>query len=392
MAYDAGRGLMCQVNVGGDNGIYCWNPVTGGVVNSITGAFPWTGISQRGLAYRPDDDTFYIGGWNEGILYHVKGLSYADKGAVISQCSPPDPNISGLAWNPAFNIVWAATNTPTDTIYELDPDTCAVLATLPHPHPGSNGAGLEMDEAGNLWMIAKSPNTVYLIDSGVPSFVNVPWLSENPDSGTLAPNGVQSIQLTVNTTGLAPGVYNASLFIQTNSGRVPTLRVAVKLIVPAYYQAVNAGDNAYVDHDGDTWSTDKLYSVGSWGYTSGSSHTASTKKGISGTEDDKLYQSQRQDPLEYRFDGLPAGVYEVDVRFAEVSNRPPNTRIFDVNVEGSLVLPALDIAAEVGSLAADQHTFFLPVTDGQLNVRFVAKRGYQQPIVNAIRVRHRPDR
>jgi uncharacterized protein YjiK len=112
---------------------------------------------------------------------------------VISQCNPPDGNVSGLAWNPAFNIVWAATNTPTDTIYELNPDTCAVLATLPHPHPGFNGAGLEMDEAGNLWMITQSPNTVYLIDSGVPSFVDVPWLSETPGSGTLAPNGVQPI-------------------------------------------------------------------------------------------------------------------------------------------------------------------------------------------------------
>jgi hypothetical protein len=57
MAYDAGRGVMCQVNVGGDNGIYCWNPDTGAVVDSITGSFPWTGSSQRGVAYRPDDDT-----------------------------------------------------------------------------------------------------------------------------------------------------------------------------------------------------------------------------------------------------------------------------------------------------------------------------------------------
>jgi hypothetical protein len=142
--------------------------------------------------------------------------------------------------------------------------------------------------------------------------------------------------VTVNTTGLAPGVYHATLFIQTNSGRVPTLRVAVKLTVPAYYQAVNAGDNAYTDHDGDSWSADRLYSAGSWGYTSSSSHVASTRRGISGTEDDPLYQSQRQDPLEYRFDGLPAGTYEVDLRFAEVSNRQPNTRLFDVIVENSL--------------------------------------------------------
>ena len=47
MAYDSGRGLMCQLSVGGDNGIHCWNPLTGGEVDSISGAFPWTGLSQR---------------------------------------------------------------------------------------------------------------------------------------------------------------------------------------------------------------------------------------------------------------------------------------------------------------------------------------------------------
>ena len=178
---------MAQVNVGGDNGIYCWNLDTGAVVYSITGAFPWTGISQRGLAYRPDDNSFYIGGWNEGIVYHVRGRG-AGQGEVIGSCNPSDGNISGLAWNPAFNILWAATNSPTDTIYQLNPSTCSVLSTLPHPSPGFGGAGLEMDEEGNLWMIDQSPNNVYLIESGVPAFSDVPWLSETPSSGTL-PSG-----------------------------------------------------------------------------------------------------------------------------------------------------------------------------------------------------------
>ena len=70
---DTTNNCMAQVNVGGDNGIYCWDLNTGAVVDSITGAFPWTGISQRGLAYRPDDNSFYIGGWNEGVVYHVRG-------------------------------------------------------------------------------------------------------------------------------------------------------------------------------------------------------------------------------------------------------------------------------------------------------------------------------
>ena len=394
MALDTTHNLMCQVNVGGDNGIYCWNINTGAVVDSITGAFPWTTISQRGLAYRPDDDSFYIGGWNQGILYHVKGLSYADKGAVIGQCNPPDGSISGLAWNSAFSIVWEATNSPTDTIYELNPSTCAVLATLPHPNPGFSGAGLEMDEAGNLWMIDQSPNTVYLIESGVPAFQDVPWLSETPTSGTLPfdpAHNVQPIQVTVDATGLTTGVYSATLFVQSNSGRQPSLRVPVTLIVPAYFQGVNAGGGAYTDLGGDPWAADQQYTAGSWGYTNAMSTTARTSRPIAGTDDDPLYQTQRRNPLEYRFDGLPVGFYEVDLRFAEIQPIRPGLRLFDVIIEGTLVLPALDIAGEVGTFTADNHVVFVPVTDGQLNVRFVA-RGGLPPVINAIQVIHRPDR
>jgi hypothetical protein len=35
--------------------------------------------------------------------------------------------------------------------------------------------------------------------------------------------------------------------------------------------------------------------------------------------------------------------------------------------------------------------FFVPVTDGQLNIRFVARAGNAPPVVNAIQVIHRPD-
>jgi len=386
MALDSTRNLMCQVNVGGDNGIYCWNINTGAVAGSITGSFPWTTISQRGLAYRPDDDTFYIGGWNQGVLYHVKGLSYPDKGAVISQCNPPDPNISGLAWNPAFNIVWEATNSPTDTIYEVNPVTCAVLATLPHPNPFFSGAGLEMDEAGNLWMIDQSPNVVYLIESGVPAFVNVPWLSESPSSGALPVGDTQLIDVTVDTAGLAPATYSATLFVQSNSGRQPSLRVSVNLIVVL---AVNAGDGAYTDVGGRPWAADQRYTSGSWGYTNARSSVGRTARPIAGTDDDPLYQSQRRSPIEYRFDHLPMGIYEVDLLFAEIQPIGPGQRLFDVIIEGSLVLPALDIAGEVGTFTADRHVVFVSVIDGQLNIRFVARRGLA-PVINAIQVIHRP--
>ena len=394
MALDTANNCMAQVNVGGDNGIYCWNLDTGDVVYSITGAFPWTGISQRGLAYRPDDNSFYIGGWNEGILYHVRGHG-AGEGEVIGSCSPSDPNISGLAWNPAFNIIWSATNSPSDTIYQLNPDTCATLSSIPHPRPSFNGAGLEMDEEGNLWMIAQNsdggPNTVYLVESGVPAFTNVPWLSEDPESGTLAPGGTQTIDVTVDTAGMSPGVYNATLFVQSNSGRRPTLRVPVSLLVPAFRAGVNAGGAAYNDvAEGDPWVVDRAYTAGGYGYV-GRGGEFSSRRAIAGTDDDPLYQNLRRGMSEYRFD-VPNGVYQVELRFAELSNRRPGQHLYDVLIEGNVVLYAHDVAAEVGTYTADDHSYFVPVTDGSVNVRFVGRRGFGEPEVGAVRVTHRPDR
>jgi hypothetical protein len=382
MSPSSGANEMCQVNVGGDNGIYCWDLDSGAVTRSITGAFAWTGISQRGLAYRPDDDSYYIGGWNEGIVYHVAGFSHPTPGAVISQCNPADPDISGLTWNSAVGHLWMATNSPSDTVYRIDPTTCATVSTLAHPQPFFNGAGLEMDDEGNLWMISQSPNTVYLIDSGVPAFSDVPWLSESPTSGTVAPGGSQPVDVTVDTSGLAPGEYSARLTFRTNSGRQPTITVPVRLIV---HLNVNAGGDLYTDTVGAIWSVDQAYVAGSYGYTGG--RAVSTRRPIAGTPDQPLYQDGRVGGHEYRFDGLPNGTYEVTLKFAEIQNQRAGRRIFDVAIEGAPVLFGFDIAAAAGDInTAVDRTFVVSVTDGQLNVNFLIRRGFGVPLINAIGV------
>jgi hypothetical protein len=62
-----------------------------------------------------------------------------------------------------------------------------------------------------------------------------------------------------------------------------------------------------------------------------------------------------------------------------------------VILENNLVFPPYDIALEVGSFAADDHSFFVRVDDGSLDVRLVRRAGFGQPTVNAVRVTSRPD-
>ena len=59
-------------------------------------------------------------------------------------------------------------------------------------------------------------------------------------------------------------------------------------------------------------------------------------------------------------------------------------------LENNLVLPAHDIALEVGGFAADL-SFFIRVDDGSLDVRLIRRAGFGQPTINAVRVTSRPD-
>jgi hypothetical protein len=390
MAYLPDRDLMCQVRVGGDNGIHCWHPETGAPVASIAGTFPWTRNGQRGLAYRPDDDTFYVAGW-EGVVYHVRGLSHSVPGEVLDRCQPDEPNISGLGWNTAFGVLWAATNSSTDTIHGLDPSTCDTVRTVAAPDTAAfTGGGLETDPAGNLWTVSQgTPATVYQIDSGLPDFHAAPWLRVTQGSGTLSPGATATLTVEVDTTGLAPGEYRATVMVTSDSGRERMVAVPVRVVVPAYRVGVNAGGGAHTDGDGDAWVADRAYTPGGYGHLSDRSRVDSTKRTVAGTTEQPLYQNLRLGAYEHRFDGVPNGTYTIELEFAEVRQTRPNTRLFDVIAEDTLLLPALDVAGAVGSFTALERTVRVTVTDGQLNVRLVSRSG--DPIVNALRVTHRPD-
>ncbi|WP_199521344.1 S8 family serine peptidase [Jiangella anatolica] len=392
MALDSSTGAMCQVNVGGDNAIHCFDTADGTEQYVISGS-PWNGISQRGLAYNPADDVFYIGGWNEGIVYTVAGQSHDDPGATLAQCSTEDASIAGLAYNPTADVLWMVNSSLTTFIYQIDPSDCATISTIEFPEQGEGpGAGLEMDTTGQLWAVSQLTNTAYLIDSGVPNASDVPWLSEDPSSGTLAPGESVTVTVTADSTGLEPALHEATLTIATDAGRVPNHQLPVSLLVPAYQVGVNAGGAAYTDGSQDVWQADKKHTAGSWGWTGQRVEVSSTNRQIGGTDDDRLYQDRRSGIFGYRFDNVPAGTYEVELGFAEFqANMLPGRRVFDVSVNESYVLVNHDVAAEVRGLWADQHTFTVEHPGGPLNIQFHDRFGYQLPIVNALRVTDRPD-
>ncbi len=226
MAYDSSRDLMWQVNVGGNNGIYGLDPATGAVVASITSGGQWASTSQRGLAYDAATDTFYIGGWNEDIIYHINGLSHSSPGSIIEAYTFP-VGISGLAWHPN-GILFVANNGEPDMIFALDLETLAVVAQFPHPYGGDySGAGLALSGDGNLWVASMDNTRVYLIDTEMP--LSTGGVVIDPTSGTVVKGTSQDISMTMDAAKLGqPGKdVRKYLEITTNDPFKPALFVDV---------------------------------------------------------------------------------------------------------------------------------------------------------------------
>jgi hypothetical protein len=219
------------------------------------------------------------------------------------------------------------------------------------------------------------------------AFTDVPWLSESPTSGTIDPGGHSDVQVTVDTTGLALGVYKATLTFRTNSGRHPTLTVPVQLTV-RYTRGFNSGGSAYMDTAGYQWLADRAYTpANKSGYVQSPPKTTSTKSAIGGTDDDPLYQHARENPMTYRFTGLNAGDYLLELKFAEIENKAPGKRQFDVIVNGTPYLIAFDIASLVGqNYALDKSRCVVVPANGDVNVQLATRRSTGVPILNAVRL------
>ncbi|NUW36238.1 carboxypeptidase regulatory-like domain-containing protein [Nonomuraea sp. SMC257] len=218
------------------------------------------------------------------------------------------------------------------------------------------------------------------------------WLAVTPTAGDLAKDQRVMLKVTASSTGVQPGTLRSGkLVIRSASGRQPVIEVKVTVVVPKYQVAVDAGaSKGLVDAAGDSWTADRKYTQGDHGWVATSNRTASTSKTIKGTDDQTLFRTAREGVLEYRFDGVPAGTYTVELDFADTRSTGIGKRVFDVLVEGQLAIPALDLALEAGTYTAVARQYTVKVTDGQLNVRFATREG--STIVNAVRVSERPDK
>jgi hypothetical protein len=152
-------GMLWVVDLGTDNCIHEIDPYSGVTGNSICPAFS---IYQRGLAYDPDTDTWFAGSWDDQTIHH-----FNSSGAILDEVNV-GLNISGLAYNPLTKHLFVMTNANPNLLYVLDAaNSYALVRQLSLPELGPNeGAGLEIDSNGKLWLVNQGTDTVYQIESG----------------------------------------------------------------------------------------------------------------------------------------------------------------------------------------------------------------------------------
>jgi hypothetical protein len=98
-----------------------------------------------------------------------------------------------------------------------------------------------------------------------------------------------------------------------------------------------------------------------------------------------VLQAIRYGISEYAFT-VPNGFYTVKLHFAEVSQAGTGQRLFDVRINGALVLTNFDVcAAAGGALKAIVRAFPISVTGGVIRVQF-QQGAVSFPLVNAIEI------
>ena len=159
----------------------------------------------------------------------------------------------------------------------------------------------------------------------------------------------------------------------------PTLFIVCLLFTGAFQAAwaqepilrINAGSSSEVTFEGTTFIGDTYFSTSTIGPV--------LSRGISDTENDELYQTERltadnETDFSYEIPVPSSGMYSINLHFAETAFEQVGQRVFDVVVEGTTALNDYDIIEAAGdnNTARVEEISGIVVTDGALTLEFNA--------------------
>jgi hypothetical protein len=220
------------------------------------------------------------------------------------------------------------------------------------------------------------------------------WFLEGHDYGrvdptdtTTAPSASHTYTLPHNYLARVEAVdnYQARAWKELDVAVLPSSNEVLRINsgITVYYEEVihYTPGYDYTAVDGGVWLYDQPMYAGNWGYKTGNSwgEWANDKQGapVAGTDDPELFRTWTADSqYDYSHTGqglqynvpLTNGTYTVKLGFADLENAAAGKRLIDAWVQGTSVLTAYDIVADVGSSTATWKSFTTTVADGGLNV------------------------
>ena len=269
-----------------------------------------------------------------------------------------------------------------------------VTLTVTDEEGESDTAGLTIEVVANQPPVAVASANV--TSGNLPLTVDFTGDASSDEEGPVSyqwdfDNGFTSTQPNPTFTFNQEGTYEVSLTVTDAEGAEDTdvVQITVGSVVvipddPDFELRVNAGGPA-LSHEGRDFEADTYF-------IDGKSYTNSN------AEVPALYQTERSSSPQV-FDyavPVPDGTYQVTLHFAEIywganggADQSAGKRVFDVNLEGVLVLDNLNINEEVGPQTPLTKTFEVEVTDGELNMNFSSLSsvgGSNQPKLSAFEI------
>ena len=138
-------------------------------------------------------------------------------------------------------------------------------------------------------------------------------------------------------------------------------------VVSSSWRVIAGSAVSYTDSQGFTWAADTNYSGGT-PYSTTQTVTAA----LPGASDQPLYQSERYgNPFTYSFD-VPAGSYQVTLKFAETYFTAAGSRSFNISINGAQVIANFDILTAAGgaNTAIDRVFNNIAPSGGRITIDF----------------------
>ncbi len=301
----------------------------------------------------------------------------------------------------ALTYTWSATG-PAAVTYSANGTASAAVTTATFTKPGSYTFTVTVKNAGGLSAsgsvavtvtqtvtgMAVTPATATVAPGGRQQFqaaatdqfggampITPAW---SVSGGAISPGGLYTAGPTGGTVtvtaaqGLA-GAAHAALApaaapSATSAPRTATALVTVAFPAPPAGVRINAGGGA-----AGSFAADGHYSGGRTAHTAAAASTA----GVTNPAPQAVYQSERYGNFAYTVPNLtPGAAYTLRLHFAEIYWNGPGQRLFNVAVNGSLVLRNFDVFAATGGRNRAVVEQF-PVTasgTGRITVTFTTLR------------------